>query len=878
MDDLNGTGGVIDYMGRNNGTPTDNGTINSQVDNGYFGKGWEFDGDGDYVDFGNDSNLGVYDFTFSAWVKPNSVSGDNVILAKHDSSVEGYIFEIDGTVLKIKWDDAASNYITGSTVLSTGSWYYVAATYDGTTGTLYLNGVNDTDTISSSYSGYPTTHIGNLYFGRLYSGGLWEFNGTIDDVMVFNRSLSAAEIVALYANQSTRYLETNFTSLPDASYNFKAYTQDRAGNVNFTETRTVTVDTTAPSITVVHPKNNSFWNTTTIEFNISLDSAGDTCKFSVNETANITMDSVSTTSFNYTYTNLINGTTYNITFWCNDSLSNTVHTPPYYFTIDTEFPDIVFDPTTTATGTQSDDWVFINVTAWDTGSNITTFIDWNNSLVSWWRMDDTNTTHVIDYLGRNNGTIVNAWRDVDGYFGKSIEFNRNDWIDFGTEQSLRPDVFTISAWVQLDAFTDNLFVGWGAGTDVRPAIHFDRGGSGEPAIVLGAGNYRYFAASAYTTLIDGDWHHVVFTVPGAAQSDITNSAMYLDGISQAIGGGGTLSSGGQNAKDIFRIARQYVYYGDGRFDDVMIFNRSLTAAEIIALYANQSTRYLETNFTSLPNWNYTFKAYTQDRAGNVNSTEERWSQTGNDPPNQPNLISPNGTIFDRYQSFNWTATDPNGDALTYYLNITCFGPDCVSGTDNYFITGITDSNYTLQTPLKRFWDDNNYYNWSVRANDGMFNSTWSNISNFSLQSVVALSLSQAELYFGTMNPGDTDDTSDDSPVPYNLSNDGNCMNDVNISATDLWLSVSSPTDYYRFKADNVSSVATDLNVNWSNSTYTWTQLPITTTKFLDYFNWSNRTITADTIELDIAVEVPSDEAAGNRSSTITITGMYVKEA
>jgi len=39
------------------------------------------------------------------------------------------------------------------------------------------------------------------------------FNGTIDDVMIFNRSLSAEEIQALYANTSSRYLEHNFTSL-----------------------------------------------------------------------------------------------------------------------------------------------------------------------------------------------------------------------------------------------------------------------------------------------------------------------------------------------------------------------------------------------------------------------------------------------------------------------------------------------------------------------------------------------------------------------------------------------------------------------------------------------------------------------------------------
>ena len=237
-----------------------------------------------------------------------------------------------------------------------------------------------------------------------------------------------------------------------------------------------------------------------------------------------------------------------------------------------------------------------------------------------------------------------------------------------------------------------------------------------------------------------------------------------------------------------------------------------------------------------------------------------------------------GTVTERYTSFNWSCTDPNGDSMTYYLNITCFGSDCVSATDNYFITGITDSNYTIQTPLKRFWDDTNYYNWSVLATDGYLNSTWSETLNASLSSVVSLGLSQSELYFGTMNPGDADNTSDDSPVPFNLTNDGNCMNDVNISATSLWTTAASPTDYYRFKADNTSSIATNLNANWSNSTTGWAQVPTASTKFLDYFNWSNSTVTADVVEFDVAVEVPMDESSGNKSSTITITGMYVTEA
>jgi len=78
--------------------------------------------------------------------------------------------------------------------------------------------------------------IGSTYWAN---GGYW--NGSIDDLMIFNRSLSAAEILALYANTSTKYLSNNFTGLALGNHTFRAYAQDTAGNVNWTEKRIVSI-------------------------------------------------------------------------------------------------------------------------------------------------------------------------------------------------------------------------------------------------------------------------------------------------------------------------------------------------------------------------------------------------------------------------------------------------------------------------------------------------------------------------------------------------------------------------------------------------------------------------------------------------------------
>jgi hypothetical protein len=476
-------------------------------------------------------------------------------------------------------------------------------------------------------------------------------------------------------------------------------------------------------------------------------------------------------------------------------------------------------------------------------------------------------------MGRNDGTFEDGSEQVSsGYFGKAASFDgSNDYVS--VSNFANPANITVSTWV---SFSDT---GWSwiankrdTGDDQWQVYYY----VGYLGAQIFDGTTDVGTADYLFTPTLNAWYHVAFTVEGVNNGDVI---LYLNGNNVA---SDTLTDDMKlGSRDMIMGAAGWGTSGSlnlyGKIDDVMIFNRTLSGEEIAALYANQTTKYLETNFTNLASGNYTFKAYTQDRAGNVNSTETREVKAGNTAPNQPTLISPNGTTLERYTNFNWSCTDPNGDSLTYYLNITCFGGGGCS-SDNRFITGITDSNYTLQAPLKNFWDDTYYYNWSVLATDGTLNSTWSETLNASLSSVVSLSISQSELYFGTMNPGDTDNTSNDDPVPFNLTNDGNCMNDVNITATSLWTTAASPTDYYRFKADNTSSIATNLNVNWSNSTTGWSQMPTASTKFLDYFNWSNATVTADTIEFDVAVEVPMDESSGNKSSTITITGMYVTEA
>jgi len=108
------------------------------------------------------------------------------------------------------------------------SWYYVVGVANTTNLLLYINGMlNSTTTLNYSNIVQPTVapRIGN---NPDYLANHQDWNGSIDDVMIFNRSLSADEILGLYNATAINHNST----FDERNYTFTAYSQDRSGNVN----------------------------------------------------------------------------------------------------------------------------------------------------------------------------------------------------------------------------------------------------------------------------------------------------------------------------------------------------------------------------------------------------------------------------------------------------------------------------------------------------------------------------------------------------------------------------------------------------------------------------------------------------------------------
>ncbi len=174
---------------------------------GRVGKALEFDGV-DYVEVPDSPELRLgTKQTVEAWVNVNAypsswarfvgkgdagssrnyglwIQNDGDILYQFQDSVAGIIRNI--------WNNAGpgdpANIPLGS------GWHQVVGTFDGTIARLYIDGneVNATD-----YSGsIPVTNAESLMIGARQSGNY--FNGTIDQVRIYNRALSPEEVESLY--------------------------------------------------------------------------------------------------------------------------------------------------------------------------------------------------------------------------------------------------------------------------------------------------------------------------------------------------------------------------------------------------------------------------------------------------------------------------------------------------------------------------------------------------------------------------------------------------------------------------------------------------------------------------------------------------------
>jgi prepilin-type N-terminal cleavage/methylation domain-containing protein len=158
----------------------------------------QFDGIDDYIAIGTGSNLKfIKGYTAEAWVNLSAISGERSIITKPAS----YTFEISGgmLIMALTTNEAWHFTQTANSVLSINTWYHVAGTYDSSINTVkfYINGdLNKTDTTSST--GAIVTNNNTVQLGYYNSSFPDIFNGTMDQIRVYNTPLSNSQIKQQY--------------------------------------------------------------------------------------------------------------------------------------------------------------------------------------------------------------------------------------------------------------------------------------------------------------------------------------------------------------------------------------------------------------------------------------------------------------------------------------------------------------------------------------------------------------------------------------------------------------------------------------------------------------------------------------------------------
>ncbi|MHC4546501.1 MAG: LamG-like jellyroll fold domain-containing protein [Planctomycetota bacterium] len=195
-----GTGSIAyDSAGDNDGT-----IYGADWTTGLLGGALDFDGIDDYVDMADTvKNHLETSYTFSIWIKPKTILGVHCIAAYRRSTYDiGY-----QVLLQLQHYNSDVQFIVGSLgnnaiasypdALTTNTWYHIAGTREENALNVYVNGVSGIPDSETFVEISPDNFkIGAIHCCDQVIQSF--FDGTIEDVRVYDRALSAEEVQQLY--------------------------------------------------------------------------------------------------------------------------------------------------------------------------------------------------------------------------------------------------------------------------------------------------------------------------------------------------------------------------------------------------------------------------------------------------------------------------------------------------------------------------------------------------------------------------------------------------------------------------------------------------------------------------------------------------------
>ncbi|MBU0535553.1 MAG: LamG domain-containing protein, partial [Nanoarchaeota archaeon] len=573
-------------------------------------------------------------FSYGAWVKMDGTSScidagagpvcTLIVQGNVGGHGSGMITGNSNLVFCYSLDDSA---LSGGYFAPAGEWHHYMCVHNSTDLAMFVDGHLQGSWASSTASATSD----DLIIGAW--NGIYYFNGTVDDVIAYNRELSTEEINLIYQNKTDTIHYSTITA--GENWTVKATPIDSYGE-NGTGVFSNSINITEMSIDFISQTKNESGielvvNETeyilpdqnlTIKLNISniggsISSVWIKVWETVQSAGNVIWEGLMSLVGGLWQAEVpVNGSypTYvNYTVFVNDTVNTT-------YEIDGNF-SVNHPPNITSlflNTTSPKNFSTENLTAYVTGINdadneaVKLYYNWYRNSMSdtllnmpFTKPDSSNRTYDLSGYD-NHGNVTNAtWNATGGYDGfGAFEFDgANDFIDLPDYGNLYnvtvafwaktadpdPDVFLIPFNFKTGFYSSGLYtIAFVYTSDVYQVYYATLEGSST-------------ICNSITSIRDGKWHFIVAKLFENVTNNKVQPEIYLDGNLDSVCAGLT---GSMKETRLHQIGLNYPTpdYFNGTMDDIRIYNRSLSAEEIWLLYNNRTNMTPSSVTSAGDNW------------------------------------------------------------------------------------------------------------------------------------------------------------------------------------------------------------------------------------------------------------------------------------